>query len=169
MLDGIAHEIARDFRHINLYGLYAADGQSASRQSGKSAAWIASGWRNRTPYRRRQIPELWSSDREVRALAQQLAGGETLIVARDVALLKQIRTALLRGCFLIGAIILGLGILGGVFYSLPAVRHIREINNATRRIVGGDYSQRLPVGKRNHELDALWHTSSMRCLTKPNA
>jgi len=50
-----------------------------------------------------------------------------------------------------------LGILGGVFFSLPAVRHIREIDRAARRIAEGDYRERLPLGGRNHELDALAH------------
>ncbi|MFT3791911.1 MAG: hypothetical protein QM741_12750 [Rudaea sp.] len=45
--------------------------------------------------------------------------------------------------------ILLLGVLGGVFYSLPAVRHIREIGRAARRIGDGDYTQRLPLGRRN--------------------
>jgi signal transduction histidine kinase len=84
-----------------------------------------------------------------------LASGELLVVGRDVALLKEVRLALLRGCFLIGTIILVLGALGGLFYSLPAVRHIRAINQATRRIAAGDYRQRLPLGRRNHDLDSL--------------
>jgi signal transduction histidine kinase len=156
LVDGIAHEIARDFRHINLYGLYAADGHALAGNLANPPHGLTL---DGEPHAVSTLanPELSSSDREVRALAQHLPNGETLIVARDVALLRQIRAALLRGCFLIGAIILGLGVLGGLFYSLPAVRHIRAINAATRRIAGGDYSQRLPVGKRNHELDALAH------------
>jgi len=156
LIDDIDYEIGRDFRHINLYGLFAADRRVLAGNLIYPPHGLPLDGQPRAVSTAAN-PELSPADREVRALAQVLPNGETLVVARDVALLKQIRSALLRGCLLIGAIILGVGILGGVFYSLPAVRHIREINNATRRIVGGDYSQRLPLGGRNHELDALAH------------
>jgi len=99
--------------------------------------------------------DLFPQALEIRALGRRLGNGDTLVVARDVAVLEQIRQSLLRGCFLIAAVILLMGLLGGVFYSLPAVRHIREIDRAARRIAEGDYSQRLPLGRRNRELDVL--------------
>jgi signal transduction histidine kinase len=150
----IEHETRRDFRHINLYGLFAADGRLlAGNMAYPPRGMPLDGLpRAVSP---RENPELSATDREVRAAGKPLSNGEILVVARDVALLKQLRLALLRGCMLFGSVVLGAGILGGMWYSWPAVRHIREINSATRKIAAGDYSQRLPTGGRNHELDVL--------------
>lgn len=150
----IAQEIARDFRHINLYGWFAADGNALAGNLRRVPQGLDLDGRVYI-VASSAIPEFAAGDREVRALGEHLDDGTTLVIGRDVALLKEVRLALLRGCFLIGAIILALGALGGFFYSLPAVRHIRAINQATRRIADGDYSQRLPLGKRNHDLDIL--------------
>ena len=150
----IAYEIARDVRHIGFFGIFSSDGRPVAGNlarvpkglmlDGKPKALPAEG-----------NADLFPQALEVRALGQTLDNGNVLVVARDVALLEQIRQSLLRGCFLIAAVILLLGVLGGMFYSLPAVRHIREIDRAARRIAKGDYSQRLPLGRRNRELDAL--------------
>ena len=96
LVDDIAHEIARDFRHINLYGLFAADGGVlAGNLDHPPPELPVDGQPHAVPTL--VNPGLSSADREVRALAQPLKDGEILIVARDVALLKQIRLALLRG------------------------------------------------------------------------
>lgn len=150
----IAYEITRDIRHINFFGLFAADGTTLAgnlRHAPEELPLDAKPHVLSTAL----IADLFPHALEVRAIGKRLDNGDVLIVARDVAVLEQIRQALLRGCLLIGAVILLLGILGGVFYSLPALRHIREIDAAARRIAAGDYSLRLPLGKRNQELDTL--------------
>jgi len=152
--DDIAYEIARDIRHIGFFGVFAPDGRPlAGNLSRVPHALALDGKPQALPVDRNA--DLFAQALEVRALGQTLDNGNVLVVARDVALLEQIRQSLLRGCFLIAAVILLLGVLGGVFYSLPAVRHIRGIDRAARRIADGDYSQRLPLGLRNRELDAL--------------
>ena len=150
----IAYEIARDVRHIGFFGVFAADGRALGGNLARIPRGLAL---NGKP---QALPadddaDLFPRAVEVRALGQAIGDGKILVVARDVALLEQIRQSLLRGCFLIAAVILLLGLIGGVFYSLPAVRHIREIDRAARRIAEGDYSQRLPLGRRNRELDVL--------------
>jgi signal transduction histidine kinase len=150
----IAYEQARDIRHINFFGLFAPDGTSLAGNLARVPDGLAL---DAKPHALSDmaIAALFPHALEVRALGQTLGNGDVLVVARDVALLEQIRQALLRGCLMIGAVILLLGVLGGVFYSLPAVRHIREIDTAARRIAAGDYMHRLPLGKRNQELDTL--------------
>jgi len=150
----IEHEIRRDFRHINLYGLFAADGRLIS---GNMAYPPRNMPLDGQPHAvsRKENPELSATNIEVRAMGKTMSNGEVLIVARDVVLLKQLRLALLRGCAIFGAIVLGAGVLGGVWYSWPAVRHIREINSTTGQIAAGDYTRRLPLGGRNRELDVL--------------
>lgn len=150
----IAYEIARDIRHIGFFGVFGADGRPLAGNLARVPQGLAlDGKPKALPAEGNAA--LFPQALEVRALGQTMANGNVLVVARDVALLEQIRQSLLRGCFLIAAVILLLGVLGGVFYSLPAVRHIREIDRAARRIAAGDYSQRLPLGRRNRELDAL--------------
>ena len=152
--DDIAYEIARDIRHIGFFGVFAADGHALAGNLARMPRDLAlNGKPHALPVE--DNADLFPQALEVRALGQTLDNGNVLVVARDVALLEQIRQSLLRGCFLIAAVILLLGVLGGVFYSLPAVRHIREIDRAARRIADGDYGQRLPLGRRNRELDAL--------------
>ena len=150
----IEHEMRRDVRHINFYGLFAADGTRIAGNLAAAPRELTLGDKPQS-VAADDINDLLAPDQEVRAVGAQLAGGEVLVVARDVALLKQLRVALLRGCVLVATLILGAGVLGGVWYSWPAVRHIRAINEATRRIAAGDYRQRLPLVGRNHELDVL--------------
>ena len=150
----IAYELARDIRHINFFGLFAPDGSPLAGNLDRVPDGLSLDGKPRA-LSTAAIAALFPHALEVRALGQKLETGDVLVVARDVALLEQLRQALLRGCFLIGAVIMVLGVLGGVFYSLPAVRHIREIDAATRRIAAGDYTHRLPLGKRNQELDSL--------------
>ena len=150
----IAHEIRRDFRHINFYALFAADGRALAGNLAHAPKDVPRNGRPRSASFDLDN-DLFTADQEVRAVATMLPNGETLVIARDVALLKELRMALLRACVLVGALTLGAGVLGGVWYSWPAVRHIRAINDATRRIAAGDYRQRLPLVGRNHELDVL--------------
>jgi len=150
----IAYEISRDIRHIGFFGVFAADGRPIAGNLARVPQGLAlDGKPQALPVEGNA--QLFPQALEVRALGQAMGNGNVLVVARDVALLEQIRQSLLRGCFLIAAVILLFGVLGGVFYSLPAVRHIREIDRAARRIADGDYSERLPLGRRNRELDAL--------------
>lgn len=152
----IAFEIERDIRHINFFGLFAADGHPIAGNLDRIPLQAVLDGKPRA-IKEGIDARLFRSARSVRLLGQTLANGNILVVARDMALLEEIRQSLLRGCLLIGLVILLLGILGGVFYSLPAVRHIRDIDRTARRIAGGDYRERLPVGGRNHEIDALAH------------
>jgi signal transduction histidine kinase len=152
----IAYEIERDIRHINFFGLFSATGEVLAGNLARVPSGLVLDGKPHA------LPEgadagLFGDARSVRAQGQPLANGNVVVVARDMALLEELRESLLRGCLLIGAVILLLGVLGGVFYSLPAVRHIRSIDRAARRIADGDYRERLPLGQRNQDLDALAH------------
>ncbi|MBS0591220.1 MAG: HAMP domain-containing histidine kinase [Proteobacteria bacterium] len=150
----ITYEIARDARHIGFFGLFTAEGRPLA----GNLARIPDGmvWDGKPHALSTAVnADLFPSAVEVRALGRPMDGGKRLVVARDVALLEQIRQSLLRGYFAIAAFVLLLGIAGGVFYSWPAVRHIRDIDRAAMRIANGDYRERLPLGRRNHELDTL--------------
>lgn len=152
----IAYEIERDIRHIGFFGVFGADGSRIAGNLEHIPAGMPLDGKPRA-LAEYSVAGLFRDARSVRALGRTLTDGRTIVVARDMALLEELRLSLLRGCFLIGLFVLSLGVLGGVFYSLPALRHIREIDRAARHIADGDYRERLPSGRRNHELDALAH------------
>ncbi len=102
----------------------------------------------------REFPRLGGRP-AVRALAQTLPWGETLVVARDTGQLVELRRILIVALFVSGSIIAALGLLSGLVLSLDPLRRIQAMRQASERIVGGDLGARLPVTRRRDELDAL--------------
>jgi signal transduction histidine kinase len=90
-----------------------------------------------------------------RAFHVNLSGGYELLVARDVEELRAFRSviqnALLWGLGLATA--LGLG--GGFLLSRNFLRRVDAITEASRGIMEGDLSQRMPVAGSGDELDRL--------------
>jgi signal transduction histidine kinase len=90
-----------------------------------------------------------------RAYHVNLSGGYELLVARDVeelrAFRRVIQNALLWGLGL--ATVLGLG--GGFLLSRNFLRRVDAITEASRSIMEGDLSQRMPVAGSGDELDRL--------------
>jgi signal transduction histidine kinase len=154
LLQDIAYEIKLDLPHIYSHGLFTPDGRPiAGNLSHAPRGLPLDGKPHALPLTGNG--DLFHQEQGIRIIGQKLASGNFLVVARDLTVLDQVRQELLHGYLMIGGVILLLGVMGGVFYSLPAVRHIREIDNAARRIGAGDYSERLPLGKRNPELVVL--------------
>ncbi len=91
----------------------------------------------------------------VRALAQTLPWGETLVVARDTGQLVDLRQTLIVALFVSGSIIAAFGLASGLLLSLEPLRRIQAMRLASERIVGGDLGVRLPVSGRRDELDAI--------------
>lgn len=90
-----------------------------------------------------------------RALVTRLADGRTLVVAVDPEALERVdRTILVifAGAFAIVVVLCGLGaLLLGTYLR----RRLERISDTARAIVAGDLSQRVPVGTRGDEFDAL--------------
>jgi signal transduction histidine kinase len=84
-----------------------------------------------------------------------LAQGFLLLVARDVedrrALENLLGTALRWSI----AIVIVLGLLGGVLVSRNVLARLDVINRTSRQIVAGDLSKRVPVSKKGDEFDDL--------------
>jgi signal transduction histidine kinase len=91
----------------------------------------------------------------VRALAQPLPWGETLILARDTGQLVELRRILIIAFFASGSLIAVLGLVSGFLLGLEPLRRIQAMRDASERIVGGDLGARLPMSRRGDELDAL--------------
>lgn len=90
-----------------------------------------------------------------RAFHADLAGDFQLIVGRDVEALRQfaaiIRTTLYYA--LVIALVLGLG--GGLLMSRNFLRRVDAITEASRSIMAGNMSGRMPVSGTDDELDRL--------------
>jgi signal transduction histidine kinase len=92
---------------------------------------------------------------QVRGRSLRLTDDYYLFVGRDIreniALQQVIVHALLWGL----AIMIALGLFGGVIMSRRVLRHIEHINQATREIMAGDLSRRIPVNGSADDFDQL--------------
>ena len=89
------------------------------------------------------------------AVIFRLANGYRLVVGRDIDDQKQFGE-MVRSAFLwtlAGLAIVGLG--GGILIGRSLLRRIETMTEATRRIMGGDLSGRIPVSEAGDEFDRL--------------
>jgi signal transduction histidine kinase len=90
-----------------------------------------------------------------RAYFRQLAGGYTLLVGRDVEALRLFAATIQRAVLWALFPALAFGILGGVLLSRNFLRRIDGITEATRSIMAGDLSRRMPILGGGDEIDRL--------------
>jgi signal transduction histidine kinase len=84
-----------------------------------------------------------------------LPGNLHLLVGRDIPVLQQL-TALFDRVFLWGlGVTLALALSGGLLMSGNVVRRVNAINTTSRRIIGGDLSQRIATRGTRDEFDEL--------------
>lgn len=145
----IREEIQRDVRHINLYGLFAADGTFIVGNVRTLPSDLKLGGAPRQLSPRDGLPA------GSHVLAERLPWGEVLVVGRDATQLGQIREIILHALFWSGAVIVVLGLLVGAALSVQPLHHITAIQAASRRIMDGDLTARLPVVPKSGELDML--------------
>jgi signal transduction histidine kinase len=115
----------------------------------------------------REVPEadglytldIHHGDHRVRAsiMHERLPGGFHLLVGRDTARFHTIETLYAYGLAGAAAIVLLLGVWGGLALRRALLSEVRRINQTASAIVQGDLSRRLPVGGTN-ELDVLAQT-----------
>lgn len=92
---------------------------------------------------------------QARAYHAELAAGFHLVVGRDVEELRQFRDIIQRTIVwsVLIALILGLG--GGLLMSRNFLHRVDAITDASRSIMAGDLSGRMPVSGTDDELDRL--------------
>ena len=92
-----------------------------------------------------------------RALAEAfaLAGGFRLLVGRDVEERLQIQTLIKQALGWGLALTLLLGLAGGFLMSRGMLGRVDAINRTTRRIMAGDFSQRIALRGSRDEFDEL--------------
>lgn len=113
------------------------------------------GW-TETAYRRLDEPET-SNRPQHNALVRvfKLPGGYRLLVGRDLEERERLfRIVLAAGRWSV-AIVLVLGLAGGLFVSRRVLRRVDAMTETTKTIMGGDLGGRLPVAGTNDEIDRL--------------
>ncbi|MFL9499869.1 sensor histidine kinase [Rhodopseudomonas palustris] len=138
----------------NLYLVTTPAGQAVAGNVGALAPGVMSklGW-SETFYPRLDDQE--RSDHRALVRVTELSSGFRLLVGRDLEerrrLNKVVRSAAQWSVLIV--VVLGLG--GGVFAARRVLRRIDAMTGTTQRIMAGDLSGRLPVGRSGDELDRL--------------
>lgn len=81
--------------------------------------------------------------------------GGWLLVGREVQALGALEEILERAFLLVLGVSLVLALVGGLLMSADVLRRVNAINTASRQIMAGDLSQRMPVSETRDEFDAL--------------
>ncbi len=89
----------------------------------------------------------------LRALAIRTATGETIVVARDISTIIDLRRRVLR--IVVGSgVAIAVSVLAiGFALSLRPLRRVRDMQRASVRIAAGDLAVRMPLAGRGDELD----------------
>ncbi|WP_022722827.1 ATP-binding protein [Rhodopseudomonas sp. B29] len=138
----------------NLYLVTTPAGQAVAGNVGALAPGVMSkiGWQE-TFYRR--LDDQGRSDHRALVRVTELSSGFRLLVGRDLEerrrIFKVVRSAAQWSILIV--VVLGLG--GGIFVARRVLRRIDAMTGTTQRIMAGDLSGRLPVGRSGDELDRL--------------
>ncbi|HLA21712.1 MAG TPA: ATP-binding protein [Pseudolabrys sp.] len=94
---------------------------------------------------------------EHQALVQvfQLPGGFRMLVGRDLDERERLYKIVLAAGRWSVAIVIVLGLAGGLFVTRRVLRRVDAMTETTRTIMGGDLGERLPVAGTGDELDRL--------------
>jgi signal transduction histidine kinase len=155
-LSGLSFTIARRSLRpgANLYLITAPNGVAIGGNVDSLAPGVmaTTGW-SETAYRR-----LDESDKaEHRALVKvtELSNGFRLLIGRDLEERRRLFGIVAKGTQWSVLVVIVLGICGGIFVSRRVLQRIDAMTGTTQRIMAGDLSGRLPVGRSGDELDRL--------------
>jgi signal transduction histidine kinase len=112
----------------------------------------STGW-SETSYRR--LDEQDTAKHRALVRVTELDNGFRLLVGRDLEERRRLFGIVAKAAqwSLLVVVVLGLG--GGIFVARRVLRRIDAMTGTTRRIMAGDLSGRLPVGRSGDELDRL--------------
>jgi len=138
----------------NLYLVTTPEGKAIRGNVGALAPGVmaSTGW-SETGYRR--LDEQDTADHRALVLVTELTNGFRLLVGRDLDERRRLFGIVANAAqwSLLVVIVLGLG--GGIFVARRVLHRIDAMTGTTRRIMAGDLSGRLPVGRSGDELDRL--------------
>jgi signal transduction histidine kinase len=137
----------------NLYLVTTPAGQAIAGNVGSLGPGVmaTTGW-SETAYR---LDDQDSADHRALVRVSELGGGFRLLIGRDLEERRRLFGIVAKAAqwSLLIVIVLGLG--GGVFVARRVLRRIDAMTGTTQRIMAGDLSGRLPVGRSGDELDRL--------------
>jgi signal transduction histidine kinase len=140
--------------NANLYLVTNPAGQSIAGNVGALAPGVMAtrGW-SETAYRRFEDPD----DRDHRALVYvtELPNGFRLLIGRDLDERRRLFGIVAKAAQWSILIVVVLGLGGGVFVARRVLTRIDAMTGTAHRIMTGDLSERLPVGRSGDELDRL--------------
>jgi signal transduction histidine kinase len=155
-LRGLVYEIEnRALRPgANLYLMTTAAGQALAGYVGSLAPGVMNhiGW-SETVYRRLDEQDKFEHRALVRVM--EMSGGFRLLIGRDLEERRRIFGIVASAAQWSVIIVVVLGLAGGIFVGRRVLRRIDAMTGTTQRIMAGDLSERLPVGRSGDEIDRL--------------
>jgi signal transduction histidine kinase len=138
----------------NLYLVTTETGQAIAGNVGSLAPGVmgTNGW-SETAYRRMDDQD--DTDHRALVYVTQLSGGFRLLIGRDLEERRRLFGIVAKAAQWSILVVVVLGIGGGIFVARRVLQRIDAMTGTTQRIMAGDLSGRLPVGRSGDELDRL--------------
>jgi signal transduction histidine kinase len=138
----------------NLYLVTTPTGQALAGNVGSLAPGVmaTSGW-SETAYRRMEDQD--NTDHRALVRVTEMTNGFRLLIGRDLEERRRLFGIVAHAAQWSILVVVVLGIGGGIFVARRVLRRIDAMTGTTRRIMAGDLSGRLPVGRSGDELDRL--------------
>src|SRR5882672_2989068 len=138
----------------NLYLVTTPTGQAIGGNVGSLAPGVMgiSGW-SETAYRR--LDDQDTADHRALVHVTELSNGFRLLIGRDLEERRRLFGIVAKAAQWSLLVVIVLGIGGGIFVARRVLQRIDAMTGTTRRIMAGDLSGRLPVGRSGDELDRL--------------
>lgn len=138
----------------NLYLITTPAGQAVAGNVSSLAPGVmaGNGWLE-TPYRRLDDPD--SPNHRALVKVQALSSGFRLLIGHDLEERRRLFDIVADAAKWSVLIVVVLGLGGGIFVTRRVLRKIDAITGTTQRIMAGDLTGRLPVGRSGDELDRL--------------
>jgi signal transduction histidine kinase len=138
----------------NLYLLTNPAGQALAGNVGALAPGVmaTSGW-SETAYRR--MDEQNAANHRALVRVTELDNGFRLLIGRDLEERRRMFGIVAKAAQWSLLVVIVLGLAGGIFVARRVLRRIDAMTGTAQRIMAGDLSGRLPVGRSGDELDRL--------------
>ncbi|MBR1222606.1 HAMP domain-containing protein [Bradyrhizobium sp. U87765 SZCCT0131] len=138
----------------SLYLITTSTGQALAGNVGSLAPGVMNhiGW-SETMYRR--LDEQDNFDHRALVRVSEMSGGFRLLIGRDLEERRRIFGIVASAAQWSVLIVVVLGLAGGIFVARRVLRRIDAMTGTTQRIMAGDLSERLPVGRSGDEIDRL--------------
>ncbi len=138
----------------NLYLVTAPNGQAVGGNIESLAPGVmaTTGW-SETSYRRLEDQD--TADHRALVNVTELSNGFRLLIGRDLEERRRLFGIVAKAAQWSVLIVVVLGLGGGIFVARRVLRRIDAMTGTTQRIMAGDLSGRLPVGRSGDELDRL--------------